>query len=387
MKPHTIKLDIKRRNIADELVELIKNREDFTHVPPEQDLIPDLLIYELEEDHNAELENIQSYMEQSGLTEVFLVSTRDDTEILKQAMRIGVKDVFSIPVENPMVEEALDRFKTRQEKKETLEPKKQGKIISVVGSKGGVGTTTIAVNQAVAIAKHQEIPSVALLDMNIVFGEIPVFLDMAPQHNWGEITRNIQRLDEVFLSNILTKHETGVHLLPSPRYLEEHPSPTPAIMESLLSLMKKEFDIILIDLGQTMNDTALKIIQMSHLIQIVTIQSLPCLSNTNRLIKSFLDSAYTRGESIHVVLNRFFKKSTVSLDTVREGIGREPAWIIPNDYSTTMSAINAGKPLCMVSPRSKIVKCFDEYIGQFIGKEQKKKKKGWLTVLTRAREY
>ncbi len=377
MKSHTIKLDIESRQIADDLGEIIENSEFFTLVPPEQDLRPDLLICELGEDHKAELKNIQSYMEQSDRTEVFLVSRRSDPEILIQVLQTGVKEFFPVPIKKQMVEEALDRFKTRQEKKEQLESKKQGKIISVVGSKGGVGTTTIAVNQAVSIAKNQKIPSVALLDMNIVFGEVPVFLDMAPKYHWGDITKNIQRLDVVFLSNILSKHETGVHVLPSPRYLGDHPSPTPPIMEALLALMKKQYDFIIIDLGQTMNDTALKIIQMSYLTQIVAIQSLPCMSNTNRLIKSFLGFGYTRIESIHVVLNRFFNKSTVSLDTVREGIGREPAWIIPNDYSTTMSAINSGKPLYMVSPRSKIVKSFDEYTGQFIGKE-KKKKKGWL---------
>lgn len=380
MKPHTIKLDIKSRDISDELGGIIENREFFTLVPPGQDLRPDLLICELGEDHKAELKKIESYMEHSDRTEVFLVSKRSDPEILIQALQTGVKEFFRVPVERQKVEESLDRFQTRQEKqdkKEQLESKKQGKIICVVGSKGGVGTTTIAVNQAVAIAKNQEKPSVALLDMNIVFGEVPVFLDMAPKHHWGDITKNIQRLDTVFLSTILAIHETGVHILPSPRYLGDHPSPTPSVMETLLTLMKKQYDFIIIDLGQTMNDTALKIIQMSYRTQIVAIQSLPCLSNTNRLIKSFLGYGYTRDESIHVVLNRFFKKSMVSLDTAREGIKRDPAWLIPNDYSTTMSAINSGKPLHTVAPRSKIVKCFDEYSGQFVSKEQKKKK-GWL---------
>jgi len=380
LKSHTIKLDIDSRDIADDLAGIIENRALFTLVPPGHDLRPDLLICELGEDYKAELKKIQSYMEQSDRTEVFLVSRRSDPETLIQAVQTGVKEFFPVPVKDQMVEEALARFKIRQEKKERLASKKQGKIISVVGSKGGVGTTTIAVNQAVAIAKNQEIPSVALLDMNIIFGEVPVFLDMAPKHHWGDITKNIQRLDAVFLSNILAAHETGVHILPSPRYLGDHPSPTPPIMETLLALMKKHYDFIIIDLGQTMNDTALKIIQMSYLTQIVAIQSLPCLSNTNRLIKSFLGYGYTRVESIHVVLNRFFKKSTVSLATAQEGIGRELAWIIPNDYSSTMSAINSGKPLHTLSPRSKIVRCFDEYTGHFIGKE-KKKKKGWLFSL------
>ncbi len=102
----------------------------------------------------------------------------------------------------------------------------------MLGSKGGVGTTTVSVNLAVALSNSKR-HSVALLDMNTVFGEIPLFLEIQPKFHWGEITKNIDRLDDTFLMNVLSKHSSGVHILPSPAYLNGHQSPTPEIMERL----------------------------------------------------------------------------------------------------------------------------------------------------------
>ena len=275
------------------------------------------------------------------------------------------------------VADALARFRERQEKKHQKSSGFLGKIISVVGSKGGVGTTTIAVNLADILTRKMENPSVAIIDMNTVFGDIPMFLDISPKHHWGDITKNIDRLDEFFLSNVMTKKTDALHILPSPRFLDNQPAPTPRMMESLLTLMTPKYDYIVIDLGQSINDAAFKVIQLSNLVQIVTIQTLPCLSNANRLIKSFLDRGYTSQPNLCVILNRYVKKGMVTLETAKEGLGQKIAWVVPNDFSTTMSAINNGHPLSDTAPKSKIVKSFNSYVETLIP-ENRKKKKGWF---------
>ncbi len=336
------------------------------------------MICELGDNYEEELNKFQTFLDKTDTTEIFLVSKRSDPEILIQALRIGIKEFFPVPLKPDVIKEALDRFKKRHEKLQHKISGAPGKIYSVLGSKGGVGTTTVAVNLAVSIAVNQENPSVALLDMNIVFGDVPILLDISPKHNWSDITKNIDRLDEFFLSNILFEHATGVHVLPSPRYLSNHPSPTPIVMETLLNLMKKKYDYIIIDLGQSMNDNALRIIQMSDLVHIVAIQSLPCLSNTNRLIKSMVEYGYVDEEQVKIVLNRYLKKGMVSIASAEEGVGRKLSWVIPNDYSTTMSAINSGKPLYQIEKKSSIVKSFNDYVGKLLGVKIKKKKKGWF---------
>ncbi len=378
MKSIYVKLAVKNTDLLDEFKNAIDETREFKIIINGKNHQPDLMICELGENYEEELKKYQSFLDKTDTTEIFLVSKRSDPEILIQALRIGIKEFFPIPVGTDVIKEALDRFKKRHNKLQHKQSGTPGKIYSLIGSKGGVGTTTIAVNLAVGIAANQENPSVALLDMNVIFGDVPILLDISPKHSWGDITKNIDRLDEFFLSNILFEHTTGVHILPSPRYLSNDPEPAPSVMETLLNLMKQNYDYIIIDLGQSMNDTALRILQMSDLVHIIAIQSLPCLSNTNRLIKSMVEYGYVDKEQVKIVLNRYLKKGMVSIASAEEGVGKKLSWVIPNDYSTTMSAINSGKPLYQVAKKSNIVKSFNDYIVKLVGVEMKKKKKGWF---------
>ncbi len=354
-----IKLDIKNPAIAKQFSEIIGSVKGCRIIKSDDTLKPDLQIFEIN-GNPEEFNLIQSLLNTGKLHEVFLTSEKTDPEMLMQAIRIGVKEFFPQPIKRSDVEQALKRFKERRAHAAPVTHQKSGKLISVMGSKGGVGTTTISVNLAVTLAEQEKDQSVAILDMNTLFGEIPLFLEISPKYHWGEITKNIERLDDTFLMNVLSEHSSGVHVLPSPGYLNGHQAPTPEIMERLLGLMKHMFDYVVIDCGQSTDETALKTIQMSDEVLLVSVLSLPCLANANKLLRSFIDLGYLRKERIKVVLNRYMKKSEISLQDAKKGIGHDLFWIIPNDYGTTMSAINNGKPLSKIAPRSKIVKSFKE---------------------------
>lgn len=380
MKPILIKLSLNNPIIVDAFKQVCK---EFKQVQILSDTVQqkvDLIVFELERESGLDLDRIQSYIETNEDTDVFLLSGNSDATVLIQAMRIGVKEFIPLPLKPDVIKDSIIRFLERQKKKKSKSSQNLGHIISVVGSKGGVGTTTIAVNLAVTLAMAKKELSVALLDMNILFGEIPMFMDISPKYNWTDITKNIERLDEFFLANILFEHSSGVHVLPSPRYLSNSPAPTPPIMEILLDLMASKYDYIILDLGQSLNETALTILHRSERILLVGIQSLPCLSNTNRLIKSFVDFGSINREKISIVLNRYFKKGMVSLKDAENGIGKKMSWIIPNDYVSSMSAINSGKPLCKIAPRSKIVVSFNDYVKTLLPLEEKQSKKwNWFS--------
>ena len=295
-----------------------------------------------------------------------------------QAMRIGIKEFFAQPFTELEILDALKRFKERQIAAAVPVGRKNGQIISVFGSKGGVGTTTVAVNLAVSLAKGESQYSIALLDMNTLFGEIPLFLEMTPKFNWGEITKNIDRLDDTFLSNILTHHRTGVQVLPSPAYLNGHVRPTPEIMSKLLGVMKRMFDYVIIDAGQSTNDSSMKVLEISDTLLLISILSLPCLANTNKLLKSLTDLGYMSPDRIKIVLNRYTRKGEISLKDAEAGIGKELFFTIPNEFAATMAAINNGKPLLEIAPRSEIARSFMDLAASLSNRgagEVKKKKK------------
>lgn len=368
-------LDIKNPIVAKQFSEIIGSANGFRIIKSNDSLKSDLQIFEIKGTPD-EFTRIQTGLNSGEFHEIFLTSEKADPEMLMQAIRIGVKEFFPQPIKRSDVEQALERFKERRAHSATVTQQKSGKLISVIGSKGGVGTTTISVNLAVTLAEQENDRSVAILDMNTLFGEIPLFLEISPKYHWGEITKNIERLDKTFLMKVLSKHSSGVHVLPSPGYLNGHQAPTPDIMKRLLNFMKRMFDFVIIDCGQSTDDTALKTIQMSDEVLLISVLSLPCLSNTNKLLRSFIDLGYLRKERIKVVLNRYIKKSEISLQDAEKGIGHDIVWIIPNDYGTTMSAINSGKPLCHIAPKSKIVKSFEEMAEiMFPGNKSESKKK------------
>lgn len=355
-----VKLTTADPNIARKLSDLLRSAKFFEVIDSSDRRKADLLIFQLSENAAADLQQALAAVQNGEANEVFLVSDTADSKILMLAMRAGVKEFFMQPLNQIEITEALERFKERQSQGEPLPAGKRGSIISVFGSKGGVGTTTVSVNLAVSLSQGEPKKSVALLDMNTLFGEIPLFLEMAPKFHWGEITKNIDRLDNTFLKNILTQHKSGVQVLPSPAYLNGHVRPTPNIMSRLLALMKQMFDYIIIDAGQSTDDTSIKVLEVSDMLMLITILSLPCLANTNKLLRSLTEMGYVPKEKINVVLNRYIKKGEISLNDAEAGIGKELFWVVPNDYDTSMSAINSGKPLLNVAPGAAITKSFIE---------------------------
>ena len=166
---------------------------------------------------------------------------------------------------------------------------KDGMIIDVMGSKGGVGTTTIAVNLAADILHSDPGKMVAILDMNLLFGDIPIFLGMeSPLFDWAEIARNISRLDSSFLMGTLYKHKSGLHVLPSPTSIFEEVKGGSEIITKLLKLMKTMFDYVVIDGGQDLGEMSKAILKLADRVLVVTLLNLPCLINVKRLRETFL---------------------------------------------------------------------------------------------------
>jgi pilus assembly protein CpaE len=354
-----IKLSLNTAAIAQTIAQAVRGASEFEIARDDHaGGKPDLLILELGIDPAGDLEAVQAALAAGEVGEVFLTSGKIDPAILMQAMRLGVKEFLPQPLDAEEIGRALERFKKRKAEEGAARFRKSGQVLTVFGSKGGVGTTTVAVNLAVSLAQGPRKHTVALLDMNTLFGEIPLFLEMAPKFNWSEITKNIDRLDGTFLQNILTRHRSGLQVLPSPAYLNGHVRPTPEIMKRLLGLMRSLFDFVVIDAGQSTDDTSLKVMEISDTLLLVTILSLPCLANTNKLLRSLTELGYVTRERIKVVLNRYMKKSEIAIDDAEAGIGQDLHWVIPNDYTTTMQAINGGKPLFYIAPKSPITKSF-----------------------------
>ncbi len=200
---------------------------------------------------------------------------------------------------------------------------KPGHIINVIGAKGGVGTTTVAVNLATSLAEKKGVKSVALVDMNMLFGEVPLFLEIKPKHDLSEITKQVSRLDNTFLMNALSKSSAGVYVLPSPRHFDHHEALDPKVMDRILELMSRMFDFVIIDGGHPLNPMFLKLLAASDTVLLTAVLTLPCLSNIDKLLRSLLNLGYPVDKLIKVVMNRYIKSSEISLETRKTASARK----------------------------------------------------------------
>jgi pilus assembly protein CpaE len=379
----SVRLEIRNEKVREDLREVVSSVEGFHLQEADPQESCDLLIIEIGDDVNKEVQFIHDIQASGMAREVFLTSSRLEPDFLIQALKTGAKEFFPQPIKKEEVMNALLKFRERKgTRKLGEERKRRGKIINVIGSKGGVGTTTVAVNLATSLIESDESPSVALIDMNLLFGEIPIFLNIESAFNWAEVARNISRLDSTYLMSILSKHPSGVYILPSPTGLDGVHVATPEIIEKLLGMMRNVFDFIVIDGGQSIDDISLKILEMSDLVLLVAILSLPCLTIIKRLLWTFQNLEYPQEENIRIIMSRYHKKSMIPLKDAEESIKKKIFWLIPNDYSTTMSAINQGKTISSVAPAADIAKNFRELAAIFLEKGEKKKEKSgfWSEV-------
>jgi pilus assembly protein CpaE len=373
-----VRFEINQSKVREDLEEVISSMEGFDLQKTGTPLPCDLLILEIGEDPKKEFQLIHKIQDSGVVREIFLTSSNLEPNLLLQALRAGAKEFFTQPIKKEEVKDAFLKFKERREKvKFDGEKKKRGKIIDVIGSKGGVGNTTLAVNVATSLIESAGSPLVALIDMNLLFGEIPIFLNIESGFNWGEVARNISRLDSTYLMSILYKHSSGVYVLPSPTGLDGVNVATPEIIEMLLGLMRNVFDYIVIDGGQALDDISLKILEMSDTVLLVAILSLPCLTNVKRLLWIFQKLGYPQQDIIKIIINRHHKKkSVISLKEAEESINQKIFWFVPNDYPTTMSAINQGKTLSSVAPGAEVSRNLKELASHLLEKGEKEKGKG-----------
>lgn len=376
----TVRLEIKNksaRNVLEAMVRSIdglqvQDTNDRQHV--------NLLIYEIGSTADDTFSHVESLLHAKEVDEVFLTSAHADQDLLMQAIRTGVKEFLIQPLNEDEVRQALERFKARQDKSSSVLPLKVGHIINVIGAKGGVGTTTVAVNLAASLAEKKGITSVALVDMNMLFGEVPLFLEIRPKHDLSEITKQVSRLDTTFLMNALAKSSAGVYVLPSPRHFDHHDTLDPKVLDRVLELMSRMFDYVIIDGGHPLNPMFLKLLAASDTVLLTAVLTLPCLSNIDKLLRSLVNLGYPVDKLVKVLINRYLKSSEISLEDAENGINKKIFWTIPNDYRTTITAINQGKALSQIAKNAAITKSFKELADCIAAGEVRTEKKWWSAL-------
>ncbi len=347
---------------------------------------PDVAIIDIDSDEQKALALVERLARNFPDCGIIVVSERTDGQMILQAMRAGAREFLNSPVKIDELVGALDRVAFSREGGSRSN---SGSIIAIAGSSGGVGTTSIAINLAVALAQDPD-RSVAVIDMDLALGDADVFLDMIPDYTLLDVSQNIARLDLALLRKSLTKHETGVYLLPRPVQIEDISSITTEDFSKVLGLMKASFTHLVIDLSKSYSKLDVTALEAADHILLLTQLDLPCLRNVVRLLSS-LEAYEGVNEKTKIVVNRAgLDKSQISSSKAEETIDREIFWRIPNNYSVISECRNNGVPLIQQAPKAAITSSISELAEKIAGSqsadnddEGKKEKKGWLKFLSK----
>ncbi|MGD0236414.1 MAG: hypothetical protein ABSC55_17985 [Syntrophorhabdales bacterium] len=381
MAPGVISLRFKMKNerAQADFEEAIVPMDGFHIQKPGEFGSCDVLILEIGDDLEKEFQ-FATGVKTSGIARhVFLTAASTAPDILLGALRVGAEGFFPQPVNKEEVRNTLLKLKGQRDNPSAEKaPVRRGKIIDVFGGKGGVGTTTVAVNLATSLMEMEGVQTVALVDINAPFGCIPLFLNVEPPvFDWMEVSRNISRLDSTYLLSILYKHASGVYVLPSPTGTVDDPD-IPRVMDILMKLMRTMFDFIVVDSGQVINETSRAILKVSDKALLVTVLSLPSLINVKRFQSIFRKLGYPYEENVEIVVNRFNQKASVSIEEAEETLNKKIYWGIPNDYRITMSAINQGKPLSLVAYGAETATKLRGLASIISGRDEKRRKKAFF---------
>lgn len=269
-------------------------------------------------------------------TGVVILASTLDPALMLEAMRAGVNEC----VTEPIVQTELDAAFTRVVGKLAAAP--SGPVFAFIGAKGGVGTTTTAVNVATALSKLS--PARALLiDLHLAYGDAAVFLGAEPRYSVIDALENMHRFDETFFRSLVVHTSSGVDLLASAS------RPATAAVDSrqisaLISFASGIYPFTVVDVPRS-DAAALEALDQGATIVVVANQELATVRNAGRMA-SALRSRYTKAK-IMTVVNRTDRRAEIGQDDIERAVGGPITHQVPSDYRRALEAMNKGRPLAL----------------------------------------
>jgi pilus assembly protein CpaE len=328
---------------------------------------PDVGVVSLDANPEKAIALLERLKSESPECAMLAVSSSSDGQLILKSMRAGAKEFLTIPTSLEDLTAALGRISDAKYGGASGK-NRNTKVVAVCGASGGVGCTSIAVNLGCILASNPA-NTVALVDLDLAVGDADVFLDTIPDYSLIDVTQNVSRLDFQLLKRSLTKHSSGLYLLPRPVQLQDVSLITPESLRRVFGLLKATFSHIVIDVSKGFTENDLAAFEFANDVLIVVQLDLPCLRNLVRLQMSFDEFEGLRSK-LKIVVNRVgLESGQIKLKKAKDTIGREIFAQIPNDYRTMVEVRNNGVPLLEQAPKAPITLAMQSLAKQLNGEE------------------
>ncbi len=301
------------------------------------------LIVDISSDPEGAIKAIDKVKQAAPDLFVMVSNFSSDGETVIQCMRAGANEFLLQPLKRSEFRDAMGRLE-RAPRHTTAGESKLGKIYTFIGTRGGVGTTTMAVNFASVLAQRKV--STVAIDLDWIGNDVAMQLGASPQYTLMEVGENLERLDQALFEGFVTRDPLGFFLVGPPDALEQHGHFSDHQLREFATFLVEKYDAIVIDGGRNIsNDLVLAAAQVSAAVFLVIDQEFPSIRNAQRYI-SFLMRMGFNQDQIKVVVNRYTKKITsnqASLEQIQQTLNQGVFYGIPGSPAV-LASINKGRP-------------------------------------------
>ena len=274
---------------------------------------------------------------------VALSNASEPGEIL-EAMRLGCCEYLTKPIASEQLSQALDRLRSRLGACKKKERKPVGRILALLGSRGGAGVTTLAVHLGCFLIRQYG-KKTLILDEHRRLGHVSLYLGQdSAKYHFYELVRNIGRLDESLLKGFVIHHESCLDILPSPDVFDDSANVSLDDIQRAIRFLAENYEFVIIDCPHGIHNLSLATIDCCDELYLVATPDVPALRDLSRYIDRLLQSSVPP-EKIKVVINRYSSEGAVSLDQIEKAIRQPVAITIPNSSSDLIRAMNTGSPI------------------------------------------
>jgi pilus assembly protein CpaE len=336
------------------------------------ELLPDVVLMDINMPDIDGIAATEAIRAKAPFIQVVILSVQGDPNYMRKAMLAGARDFLTKP---PTGDELISAIRGAGEVARTeraksaavaqalpavgapgaakpvpgFSPMSRGKIITVYSPKGGTGCTTIAVNLALAL--HNDDTRVILVDGNLQYGDVAVFLNEQGKNTILDLAPRVDELDPDIVEEIMIKHEaSGMRVLAAPPRPELAEKVTGAQFDRVLEYLRTLCAYVVIDTSPSLTDITLSAIDNSDMMVVVTTQEIPAIKNA-RLFLDLLQTMGVKRDRIVFTMNRYDKRIAITPERVAENLKQEVAAVIPLDERVVIPATNRGVPF-MVDNRA-----------------------------------
>jgi pilus assembly protein CpaE len=318
----------------------------------------DVLLVDIDANDERELRHLGEIIEQRRGRTAILATARDlSAQGVRSLIRQGVDDFIPQPFELPDVQDAIATARAKLQ--QARAGRESGQVITVTRAKGGMGASTLAAHLALALCekRHRREPDkrVALLDLDLQFGDLSLMLDLKPSGEMAEIIRDPARLDGALLRAAMTQHKSGLFVLPAPNEFVPLDALPVAAVVRLIELARAEFDFVVIDLPLAAPRWLEAVLQHTEQLLLVSQLNVAAIRQTRRLLEFLKEDGHYE-LPVSVVLNRYVWRFSERgrLKQAIRALGQPIDHFVPDDARLALEAINRGTPLFELRRRAKL---------------------------------